>query len=52
LKLALLDERVAEQYLEHRGEKQCLQPGDPGLSHLADNGTCEVIGPAGAFAFT
>jgi Lrp/AsnC family transcriptional regulator of ectoine degradation len=23
-----------------------------GLSHLADNGTCEVIGPAGAFAFT
>jgi hypothetical protein len=28
LKLAHLDERVAERYLEHRGEKQCLQPGD------------------------
>ena len=28
LKLAHLDERVAERYLEHRGKKQCLQPGD------------------------
>ena len=28
LKLVDLDERVAELYLEHRGEKQCLQPGD------------------------